>query len=153
MEEKIIKRAIHAPGFLNEPIEYNKSFSRGIRISLGDLTILFISGTASVDKKGKTYSPGNFLAQTKRTFNNLAALLESEGVTWHDVAQTRCYLKDMRDYDIFNEVRNWFYKKQSLSPFPASVCIEANLCRSELLVEIEAIVIIKTKNKNRNPLK
>lgn len=143
----IKRRSIHAPDFLNEPIEYDKSFSRGISVDLGKVRFLFISGTASIDKKGKTFCPGDFLAQTKRTFDNLTALLKSEKSSWQDVVQTRCYLKDMRDYDGFNDFRNRFYRKQRLKPFPASVCIEANLCRTELLVEIEAIAILKKQNR------
>ena len=147
MTGKIIKKAIHAPQFLNEPIEYNRSFSRGVKVGFSELTLLFISGTASIDKRGKTFCPGDFLAQVKRTFDNLTALLRSEKAGWHDVVQTRCYLKNMQLYEKFNEHRNRFYKKLKLQPFPASVCIEATLCRPELLVEIEAIAIIKFKNK------
>ena len=148
MHKKITKSAIHAPDFLNEPVEYNKSFSRGIRVSLGGSTLLFLSGTASIDKKGNTYSPGDFIAQAGRTFLNIKALLDAQGATWHDVVQTRCYLKSMkRHYGAFNEVRNRFYKKEGLNPFPASVCIEARLCRPEFLVEIEAIAILRTEKK------
>jgi len=41
----------------------------------------------------------------------------------------------------------------NLNPFPASVCIEAGLCRPELLVEIEAIAILQRDNarKIRSP--
>jgi len=147
MGNKIIKKTVHAPLFLNEPIEYNKSFSRGIRVNFGELNILFISGTASIDKKGKTCHPGDFLPQTKRTFDNISALLKSEGANWHDIVQTRCYLKDMRHYDKFNDFRNRFYRKQRLKLLPASVCIEATLCRPELLVEIEAIAILGNRKK------
>lgn len=136
---------MHAPQVLNEPIHYPRpvSFSRGIRVDLNQCILLFISGTASVDKNGKTFQPRNFLAQTKRTFKNLTALLQSEGASWHDVVRTTCYLKDMRYYDIFNKIRNQFYKHQRLHPLPASTCIEANLCRPDLLVEIEVIAILR----------
>jgi len=135
------KKAIHAPEVLNEPTQYVKpvAFSRGIRVDLGKIALLFISGTASVDKNGKTVYTGNFSAQAKRTFRNLTALLQSEGASWHDVVKTTCYLKNMRYYDIFNKIRNQFYNQQGLHPFPASSCIEARLCRSDLLVEIELI--------------
>lgn len=136
------KKAIRAPEFLSDPIESNRSFSRGIKVAFGGLSFLFISGTASVDKKGQTYRKGDFTGQAQRAFNNLTALLHAEGAQWHHVVQTRCYLKTMRDYAQFNKVRNSFYKKEGLSLFPASVCIEANLCRPELLVEIEAIALI-----------
>lgn len=141
---RIYKKTIHAPDFLNEPIEYNKSFSRGMRVDLGKASFCFISGTASINEKGKSCYHHNFSGQVRRTFANLTALLESEGANWHDVVQTRCYLKNMKKYySSFNELRNSFYKQQGLMLFPASVCIEANLCRPELLVEIELIAITK----------
>lgn len=142
-----IKKAICAPRFLNEPIEYGKSFSRGIRVNFDNFCILFISGTASVNHKGQTCHVGDFSAQAKRTFDNIAGLLASEGACWHDVVQTRCYLKSMKDYRKFNVCRNRFYKKMKLFPFPASVCVQANLCRPQLLVEIDATAILKFSKK------
>jgi len=136
---------MHAPSFKNEPIEYNKSFSRGIKIRYGKVIFLFISGTASVNKDGKSCHAKNFPAQTKRVFDNLTGLLQSEKANWRDVVQTRCYLKNMRYYEKFNRYRNWFYEKLKLNPFPASVCVQANLCRPELLVEIEAVAIVTKK--------
>ena len=58
------------------------------------------------------------------------------------MVRTTCYLADFRHYDEFNEVRNAFYEKQGLDPLPASTCIEARICRPDLLVEAEAIAII-----------
>ncbi len=118
-----------------------------MRVQMGAYSMLFISGTASIDTQGKSRHAGDLTAQAKRVFGNISALLASEGATWHDVVQTRCYLKDMRDYQLFNEYRNYFYKQQKLKPFPASVCVEANLCRPELLVEIEAVAVIKDSIK------
>jgi enamine deaminase RidA (YjgF/YER057c/UK114 family) len=136
------KRAIHAPEVLNEAPSYGSAFSRGIRVDLNGLVILFISGTASVDEHGKTAHVGDFRAQCRRTFLNITKLLESEGATWKDVVRTTCYLRDIdRDYKEFNEERMRFYKEQGLDPFPASTGIEAKLCRPDLLVEIEAIAM------------
>ena len=147
--KNIRKKAIHAPAVLNEPVQYDRpvSFSRGMRIELGAFSLILISGTASVNEQGKSVHAGDILAQSRRTFNNIAALLESEGASWKDVVRTTCYLKDMRDYGAFNKIRNQFYVKQKLNPFPASTCIEAGLCRPELLVEIEVIAIIGRADK------
>jgi 2-iminobutanoate/2-iminopropanoate deaminase len=147
MSKKIYKKSIHASAFLNEPVEYCKSFSRGIKIVHGDIALIIISGTASIDKNGKTLYPGNFKKQVARTFANITALIASEGANWQDVVQTRCYLKDMKNYNDFNIYRNWFYREQKLVLFPASACVEATLCRPELLVEIEAMAIRKNPRK------
>ncbi len=148
MSKELIKKSIHAPDFLNEPIKYNKFFSRGIKVSFGGAIILFISGTASVDEKGKTCYPGNFLGQVKRTYDNITALLQSEGADWNDVVKTRCYLKDMKYYEEFNNYRNRFYKRKKLNPLPASAAIQAELCRPDLLVEIEATAILKNSKED-----
>ena len=146
----IKKRAMTNHGVLNEAYAYAKpsSFSRGMRIDLNGLTILLISGTASIDEQGKSVHIGDFAAQLRRTFDNITGLLESEGCTWHDVVRTSCYLRDIdRDYDVFNAGRTAFFKEQELDPLPASTGIEAKLCRPELLVEIEAIAMFRTDKK------
>ena len=143
----IEKRAITNHRALNEAYCYAKpsSFSRGMRIDLGSVTILLISGTASIDEQGKSVHLGDFRAQMRRTLSNITSLLASEGCTWRDIVRTSCYLRDIeRDYDAFNEERTAFYKEQGLDPLPASTGIQAILCRPELLIEIEAIAIFRT---------
>jgi enamine deaminase RidA (YjgF/YER057c/UK114 family) len=141
------KRAITNLGVLNEAYAYAKpsSFSRGMRIDLNGVTILLISGTASIDENGVSVHVGDFRAQMRRTFANITGLLDAEGCTWHDIVRTTCYLRDIeRDYEAFNEERTAFYKEQDLDPLPASTGIQAILCRPELLIEIEAIAMFRT---------
>ncbi len=142
----IRKRAITNHRVLNEAFDYPKpsSFSRGMRVDVNGLAILLISGTASIDGNGETVHVGDFREQTRRTFANIAGLLESEGASWKDVVRTTCYLRDIeRDYAAFNEERTAFYAEQGLDPLPASTGIQAILCRPELLVEIEAIAMFR----------
>src|SRR5215469_12042446 len=147
----IQKRAMTNHGVLNEAYAYSKpsSFSRGMRIDLNGLTILLISGTASIDENGKSVHIGDFRAQMRRTLDNITGLLEREGCTWPDIVRTSCYLRDIdRDYEAFNEERTRFYQEQGLDSLPASTVIEAKLCRPELLVEIEAIAMFRTGRKS-----
>lgn len=141
---RIRKTPIENKTVLSEAYDYSKkvSFVRGMRVELDNCVMLFISGTASVNENGESIHNGDINAQTRRTFTNIKALLESEGADWHDIVRTTCYLADFRDYDAFNEIRNAFYEEQELDPVPASTCIEARICRPELLVEIEAIAMI-----------
>ena len=138
------KRAIMAPGVLNEADEYGSAFTRGLRLDFPNgHTHLIISGTASVGTEGETLYPGDFRAQCWRTFRNITTLLESEKASWQDIVKTTCYIRDIeRDYDQFNDVRNEFYRALGLDPYPASVGIQARICRSDLLVEIEAVAIL-----------
>ncbi len=138
------KKAIAAPDVLNEACDYGSAFVRGLRVELpGGITQLLISGTASVGANGETLYPGDFRAQLWRTYHNITRLLESEGATWQHIVRTTCYLRDIeRDYAEFNAIRNEFFHALGLNPFPASTAIQARICRSDLLVEIEAIAYI-----------
>lgn len=60
-----------------------------------------------------------------------------------NVVRTTCYIRDIeRDCAEFNSIRNEFFHALSLDPFPASTGIQARICRSDLLVEIEALAIL-----------
>ena len=144
----INKRAITNHRVLNEAYSYGSAFSRGLRIDLNGVSILLISGTASIDEQGNTAHFGDLRAQTRRTFDNITGLLSSEGATWKDIVRTTCYLRDIeRDYKAFNEERTAFYREQGLDPLPASTGIQAILCRPDLLIEIEAIAMFRREPK------
>jgi 2-iminobutanoate/2-iminopropanoate deaminase len=141
------KKAMSAPKALNEAYRYQKpsSFSRGMRLDIKGITILMISGTASVGENGETVHPGNFSAQTLRAFQNVTDLLKSEGASWKDVVRTTCYLRDIeRDYEQFNLIRTEFFAQQGLNVLPASTGIQAILCWPSLLYEMEAMAIFET---------
>jgi 2-iminobutanoate/2-iminopropanoate deaminase len=138
------KKAVSAPQVLNEAYNYQRpsSFSRAMRLDIKGVTIILISGTASVDENGRAVHVGDFRAQTKRAYRNITTLLEAEGATWNDIVRTTCYLRDIeRDYAAFNEIRTQFFKEQGLNPLPASTGIQAILCWPELLIEMEAMAI------------
>ncbi len=142
----VVKRAITNHSTLNEAYDYGSAFSRGMRIDLNGLTILLISGTASIDEAGRTVHVGDFRAQLQRTYENITKLLAAEGATWHDIVRTTCYLRDIeRDYPAFNDERTAFFKHQGLDPLPASTGIQAILCRPDLLIEIEAIAMFRSE--------
>ena len=154
-EETIVrfeKSQVREPRVLNEAYDYSTPvpFTRGMRVELPGYSLILISGTASVDESGRSIHVGDIKAQSWRTFENIEALLESEGADWHDVVRTTCYLRDMsRDYDAFNEVRHSFYLDRGLEPFPASTGIEVTLCREDLLVEIEAMAVVPPDRKKK----
>jgi enamine deaminase RidA (YjgF/YER057c/UK114 family) len=142
----IARTAITNLNALDEAHDYGSAFSRGLRLDFNGVTMLMISGTASIDRYGKSAHVGDFKAQLRLTFDNITALLQAEGATWKDIVRTRCFLRDIdRDYADFNIGRNEFFHEQGLNPFPASTGIQVKLCRPELLVEIEAMAMFHEK--------
>lgn len=140
----MIKRPIHIPQMLCEAYHYANPvpFSRGTHLNFGNVSVLLLSGTASVNEKGESVHIGDLEAQATRTFENITALLEAENMNWGDVVFTRIYLRDIdRDYQRLSRMRMAFFKEQGIEQYPASTCVEARLCRSELLVEIETVAV------------
>jgi 2-iminobutanoate/2-iminopropanoate deaminase len=145
--QPVSKKAISAPSVLNETDHYFRpsSFSRGLRLDIRGVTIIVISGNASVDEKGLTVQPGTSgprrggLSRTSRPCWRRKAL-------GNDMVRTTCHLRDIeRDYSAFSEIRTQFCSEQRLDPLPASTGIQAILCRPDLLIEIEALAIFESQ--------
>lgn len=120
------------------------SFNRAVEVDLGKCKLLFISGTASVGPKLKTLHKGDFEAQTKHMYKNIKDILTSRGFKVKDVIKWKVYLKDItKYYNRFNKVRDSFFKENNVlrKDVGASACVEAKLCREDLLVEIESMAL------------
>jgi 2-iminobutanoate/2-iminopropanoate deaminase len=138
------KKLMHVPHMLNEAFDYAAPvpFSRGMRLDFGKIAVLLISGTASINEEGETVHVDDLEKQTARTFANITELLKSEDMNWHDVVYTRIYLKDIdKDYAELSKLRQAFFESVGIEEYPASCCIEAKLCRPDLLVEIETVAV------------
>ncbi len=115
----------------------SRPLSRGIKVKSGPLSLIFISGAASVDEKGNPVFIGDIRAQTRQVIENIKALLASEGATLDDIVKVTVFLKNTKDYNAMNEVRAEYFKQDP----PASSAVQAQLIREEFLVEIEAIAV------------
>lgn len=124
---------------LNEAPEYGSAFSRGMKVCLPDKTVLYISGTASVDEAGTTVHVGDSGAQIERMLLNVQQLLEPQGAQFSDLVQVISYLKSADDLTLFSDIA----AKWGLAHLPNSI-VEAGVCRPDLLCEMEAIAILPT---------
>ena len=97
--------------------------------------LVFCSGQGPLDPVTNTLVEGDVAVQTRRTMDNIAALLEEMGLDFSDVVKSTCYLKDMDDFKAFNEV----YASYFPEPYPARTTIQAARLPLDILVEIEVI--------------
>jgi len=136
------RKAIN-PSFLPAP---TAAFNRAFEVDFGDMVWLSISGTASVGTECQTLHVGDFKKQVTQTYSNIKGILLEHGYAVEDVVKWRVYLKDItKYYDEFNACRDSFFAENGISreKVGASVCVEAKICREELLVEIEAEALRK----------
>ena len=73
--------------------------------------------------------------QTRQCLRNVAAILESEGLSLSDVLKTTVFLDDINDFDAFNEAYGEFFDEAP----PARSAVEAGAVPKGAAVEIEAI--------------
>ncbi|MBI4859900.1 MAG: hypothetical protein HY815_06510, partial [Candidatus Riflebacteria bacterium] len=118
---------------LNEAPVYGSMFSRGMRLSTSDYTMLYVSGTASIDTEGRTVHVGDSARQTRRMFVNIRNLLTAQGATLHDVVSATSYLKDPGFYQEFRRIA----RDEGLLDSTPNNIVHGPVCRPDWLVEVE----------------
>jgi enamine deaminase RidA (YjgF/YER057c/UK114 family) len=113
-------------------LEYGSSFSRAVEIGTPDYRTLLVSGTASIEPGGRTAYVDDVDRQIQLTMDVVEGILKSRDMNWHDAVRTVMYLKKPEFLDNWNA---WL-KKNSLEKLPL-INIEADVCRDDLLVELE----------------
>lgn len=113
-------------------MDYRSSFSRAVEVSAPDARTLYVSGTASIDEEGNSVHVGDVALQIDETMKVVAAILESRGMSWESVSRSVLYYTDLANHDIFLS----YCQKANIPAFP-HVLLESDICRRELLFEIE----------------
>ena len=67
--------------------------------------LLFVAGQVGFNVDGKLINPGDVAAQTKQTFANIGAILESQGAGFGNVVEFTTYLTSADFIPAFMEVR------------------------------------------------
>ena len=136
----------------NYPAEYGPSsptFSRAALVRLPEQELLFVSGTASI-LGHRTVHPGDVANQARESLANVAAVVAEANRLSHsgdyslDELAYRVYL---RHADHFASVREAL--ASSLGAHAPITYVQADICRADLLVEIEGIASHAVENLPR----
>ena len=101
-------------------------FSPAVRA--GDF--VFISGQVAMNDQGEIEA-GGIEAQTRKTMENVRAVLALAGCTFDDVVKANCWLDDTRDFWTFNKI----YAEYFPNGAPARSTV-----RSQLMVDAKVEV-------------
>ena len=96
--------------------------------------LVYASGQIPVDPATGALEAGDITAQTERVIKNIAELLKAAGSGIEKAVKTTCFIKNMGDFAVFNEI----YAKYFVSK-PARSCVEVSALPKGALVEIEVI--------------
>jgi len=117
-------------------------FARAMAVAVGNAATVFVSGTASITES-ETRHIGDVEGQTDLTLDNIEKLIAADnfrrhgvpglGATLDDLALVRVYIKRQEDYEKTRAVC-----ERRFGDRPTIYAV-ADVCRPELLVEIEGV--------------
>ena len=118
-------------------------FARAMGILLGNSLRILVSGTAGITDSESRFE-NDPVGQTELTLDNIEALISGENLRTHgingfspklrDLAAARVYVKRTGDYDVIRSVC------ERRCPDTPMLYTIADVCRPELLVEIEGVI-------------
>jgi enamine deaminase RidA (YjgF/YER057c/UK114 family) len=111
---------------------YGSSFSRAVELRTPVLGRVLVSGTASIEPGGASVCGGDVEAQIDLTMEVIRAILVSREMDFGDASRVTAYFKNPPDVRHFQAWRN----RNGLDDWPV-VCTQADICRDELLFEVE----------------
>ncbi|HEX6083587.1 MAG TPA: Rid family hydrolase [Thermoanaerobaculia bacterium] len=91
---------------------------------------VFVSGTSSVVGH-QTVHAGDVLAQLEETLRNIEVVLAQTGRTLDSVTAAKTYIRHATDYPLV--------AARLAEVFPVNLYLEADICRKDLLLEIECV--------------
>jgi 2-iminobutanoate/2-iminopropanoate deaminase len=97
--------------------------------------LLFASGQIPLDPRTGAVVGTTITEQTKCVLENIAALLKEAGSDFNHVVKTTCFLKNMNDFQEFNQIYGEAFTKH----LPARSAIEVARLPKDVLIEIEII--------------
>ncbi|WP_129113670.1 Rid family detoxifying hydrolase [Halegenticoccus tardaugens] len=106
-------------------------FSQAIR----DGDRIYVSGQGPIDPQSGDVVGTDADEQTRRTLENVEAVLAAADASLADVVKTTVFLTDMDDYDAVNEV----YAEYMSDPYPARSAVQVVELPVDIRVEIEAV--------------
>ncbi len=98
--------------------------------------LVFLSGQIPLDPATGQLVEGNIGEQTRRVFDNLAAVCAAAGASLEQVARVGIYLTDLGDFAAVNAVMAEYFQ----SPYPARSTIEVSGLPRGARVEVDAIL-------------
>lgn len=108
-------------------------YSQAIKIG----GLVFTSGQIPVNPENQQIAGEGIEVQAEQVMKNLKAVLEEAGSSLEKTVKTTCFLADMADFAVFNEIYAKYFTGK-----PARSCVAVKTLPKNVLCEVEAIAEI-----------
>lgn len=99
---------------------------------------VYFSGQIPLDPANGQLVQGDIAVQTRRVFDNLAAVAEAAGGSLADVVRVGIYVTDLANFATVNAVMAEYCKE----PYPARSTIQVSALPKGAEVEVDAVMVI-----------
>ncbi len=99
--------------------------------------VLYTSGQIGINPQTGNIDGKNISEQAEQVMKNLSAVLEEAGSSFEKVIKTTCFLADINDFVIFNEIYGKYFTEK-----PARSCVAVKDLPKGALCEVEVIAEI-----------
>lgn len=97
--------------------------------------LLFVSGQLPIEPKQGVIVCGDIAGQARQSLENVKSILEKAGYKMGDVVKTTCYLTEMKDFAVVNDI----YAEYFVENYPARSCVSVKELPKQALFELEVI--------------
>lgn len=98
---------------------------------------VFTSGQIAIDPAVGEIVATDVRGQSEQVMKNLSEVLRAAGSSFDKAVKTTCFLADIRDFAVFNEVYGSYFTEK-----PARSCVAVAALPKGALVEVEVIAEI-----------
>ena len=102
---------------------------------------VFVAGQACVNPKTNEFELGDIKSETRRTLENIRAILEAAGSSMKDVVRVGVFLADLTDFAAMNEVYKQFFPEDQ----PARTTVGAQL--PKIKIEIDCVACLSKRRR------
>jgi len=124
--------------FVRGSWQQQRAYSPAVITENAARTIWVAGHTGAVDESGKSLA-GDFDAQVRQTFRNIAKTLAEAGAKLSDLVTMTVFLIDARYTTRMTELRAEIFGKE----FPASAAITvAGFAQPQMMIEIQCVAVV-----------
>ncbi len=109
-------------------------YSQAVKVG----NLLFTSGQIAINPETSQVVEGGIAEQTEQIMKNLGAVLAEVGLSYTDAVKTTCFLAEIADFAVFNEIYGKYFTGK-----PARSCVAVKDLPKGVLAEVEVIAEIK----------
>lgn len=103
---------------------------------------VFVAGQGPINPRTNELELGDIRLETRRTLENIRAILEAAGSSLREVVRVGVFLSDMKDFDAMNEVYRQFFPEDP----PARTTVGAQL--PKIKIEIDCIARLRKPKRS-----